>query len=79
MYLGMLAFALRRVAALKTAAQLLLLFLLLQLTTGLSNVVFDWPLVAAVMHTGGAAALVVVMIWILTGARASRSKVFDEM
>ena len=29
----------------------------LQLLTGLSNVVLDWPLVAAVLHTGGAAAL----------------------
>jgi cytochrome c oxidase assembly protein subunit 15 len=78
-YLGVLAFALLRVAALKTAAQMLWLFLLLQLITGLSNVVLDWPLIAAVMHTGGAAALVVVLIWILTGARASRSKVYDEM
>ena len=78
-YLGVLAFALQRVTAMKSAAQLLWLFLLLQLVTGLSNVVFDWPLIAAVMHTGGAAALVVVLIWILTGARASRSKVYDEM
>jgi cytochrome c oxidase assembly protein subunit 15 len=74
-----LAIALRRVVALQTAAQLLGLLLFLQLITGLSNVVLDWPLVAAVLHTGGAAALVVVLIWILTGARASRSQVFDEM
>lgn len=38
-----------------------------QLGTGLSNVVLDWPLLAAVAHTGGAAALVVV----LTGALLS--------
>ena len=31
----------------------------LQLLTGLSNIVLQWPLVAAVAHTGGAAALVV--------------------
>jgi cytochrome c oxidase assembly protein subunit 15 len=37
----------------------------LQLVTGLSNVVLDWPLVAAVLHTGGAAALVVVLTWAL--------------
>eukprot|EP01034_Spumella_vulgaris_P039623 gene39624-48962_t len=30
-----------------------------ELATGLSNVVLGWPLVAAVLHTGGAAALVV--------------------
>jgi cytochrome c oxidase assembly protein subunit 15 len=35
--------------------------------TGLSNVVLDWPLVAAVSHTGGAAALVVVLTWALCG------------
>jgi len=32
-----------------------------QFFTGLTNVVLDWPLLAAVSHTGGAAALVVVM------------------
>jgi cytochrome c oxidase assembly protein subunit 15 len=76
-YLTGLAFSLRRVLALKTAAHVLLACLLLQLLTGLSNVVFDWPLVAAVLHTGGAAALVVVLMWILTGARASRSTVLN--
>ncbi len=32
-----------------------------QFASGLTNVVLDWPLLAAVGHTGGAAALVVVM------------------
>ena len=41
----------------------------LQLLTGLSNVVLDWPLVAAVLHTGGAAALVVVLTWALDSSR----------
>ena len=45
----------------------------LQLLTGLSNVVLGWPLLAAVMHTGGAAALVLV----LTGALARRH--FEEV
>lgn len=76
-YLSALTFSLRRVVVLKIPVQLLWLCLSLQLITGLSNVVFDWPLAAAVLHTGGAAALVVVLIWILTGARASRSTVFD--
>ncbi len=35
--------------------------MLLQVMTGLSNVLFDWPLIAAVLHTGGAAALVGVL------------------
>ncbi len=42
---------------------------LLQLATGLSNVVLGWPLPAAVLHTGGAAALVVVLVWALAASR----------
>lgn len=43
---------------------------ILQLITGLSNVVLGWPLLAAVLHTGGAAAMVVVMVWIWSETRA---------
>ncbi len=42
---------------------------LLQLATGLSNIVLEWPLVAAVAHTGGAAALVTMLAVLLTRAR----------
>ncbi|ARU06680.1 heme A synthase [Comamonas serinivorans] len=45
--------------------------LLLQLLTGLSNVVLDWPLLAAVMHTGGAAALTTVLTWALCASDAT--------
>ena len=48
-----------------------LLLALLQLATGLSNVVLGWPLLAAVLHTGGAAALVVVLTWALSSSRAA--------
>ena len=41
----------------------------LQLATGLSNVVLDWPLLAALLHTGGAGALVVVMTWVVCASR----------
>ncbi len=41
-----------------------------QLISGLSNVVLGWPLLAAVAHTGGAAALVIVLTMLL--ARAQR-------
>lgn len=44
-------------------------FLVLQVVTGLSNVVLDWPLVSAVLHTGGAAALVTVVVWCLASSR----------
>jgi cytochrome c oxidase assembly protein subunit 15 len=46
--------------------------LMLQFLTGLSNVVLDWPLVAAVMHTGGAAALLMTLVWLLADSRTPR-------
>lgn len=46
----------------------------LQLVTGLSNVVLDWPLLAALLHTGGAAALVLTLTWIMTCAVAVQIK-----
>jgi cytochrome c oxidase assembly protein subunit 15 len=76
-YLAWLAFTLRRVRAMAPSANWLLACLVLQFFTGVSNVVFDWPLASAVLHTGGAAAMVVVLMWILTGARASRSTVLN--
>ena len=36
-----------------------------QLATGMANVLLGWPLLVAVAHTGGAAALVVVLTWAL--------------
>jgi heme a synthase len=39
--------------------------LLLQLASGLSNVVMGWPLLAALAHSGGAAALVLLMTLLL--------------
>jgi cytochrome c oxidase assembly protein subunit 15 len=46
----------------------------LQLVTGLSNVILDWPLAAAVLHTGGAAALVGVLTWALAASEARASQ-----
>jgi heme a synthase len=40
-----------------------------QLLTGVSNVVLEWPLLAAVSHTGGAAGLVIVLTGVLAAAR----------
>lgn len=59
------AWRLWRLPTLRKPTRLLGALLVLQLATGLSNVVFGWPLVAAVLHTGGAGALVVVMVWLL--------------
>lgn len=44
-----------------------------QLASGLSNVVLGWPLVAALAHTGGAAALVVVLTWALCESRPAEA------
>ncbi len=66
-----LAWRLRRVAALRAQSHWLAGLAALQLVTGLSNVVLGWPLVAAVLHTGGAAALVVVLTWALAASRAA--------
>jgi cytochrome c oxidase assembly protein subunit 15 len=43
-------------------AKLLLGLLALQIITGISNVVFQWPLAAALLHTAGSAALVFCMV-----------------
>jgi len=43
-----------------------------QLASGLSNVVLGWPLVAAVAHTGGAAAMVVLLSMLLTRGRRAQ-------
>jgi cytochrome c oxidase assembly protein subunit 15 len=57
--------------ALAKQRRLLGIFAVLQVLTGLSNVVLDWPLVAAVLHTGGAAALVTIVVWSLAVTRAN--------
>lgn len=75
--LGLLAWRLRRVPALRRQTRLLAGLAALQLLTGLSNVVLDWPLLAAVLHTGGAGALVVTLTWTAcatTGQRRSSVK-----
>ncbi|QWE22474.1 COX15/CtaA family protein [Polynucleobacter sp. AP-Jannik-300A-C4] len=43
-------------------AKFLLGLLILQALTGISNVVFQWPLLAALMHTAGSAALVFCLV-----------------
>ncbi len=67
--LGALAWRLHRVAALRRPSRWLGALLVLQLLTGLSNVVLGWPLLAAVLHTGGAGALVVCLVWLWSATR----------
>jgi len=67
--LAVLAWRMNRVAALRSASRWIAALTGLQLATGLGNVVLDWPLLAAVLHTGGAGALVVVMTWAMAASR----------
>jgi len=64
-WLGSLAWVLRRYAGLRGLAQLLLALLLVQLLTGLTTIFFQWPLLVAVLHNGGAAGLVLVIVTLL--------------
>ena len=67
--LMLLSFSLHGVPALRRQARWLAGLTLLQVATGLGNVVLGWPLLAAVTHTGGAAALVVVLTGIVFSSR----------
>ncbi len=68
--IALLAWRLSRVPALRGSAKWLVWLALWQFATGLSNVVLDWPLLAAVSHTGGAAGFVVVLAGVWAGAVA---------
>jgi cytochrome c oxidase assembly protein subunit 15 len=60
-------------AAMRRTAVWLLGLALWQMISGLSNVVLGWPLLAAVMHTGGAAAMALTLTWALSVSRADNS------
>ena len=69
-----LAYYLFKRPALRHHGRALGVLLALQLATGLSNVVLDWPLVAAVLHTGGAGALAVVLVRLLVAIHKPSSQ-----
>ena len=54
-------------------SQLLVALLVLQFITGISNAVLGWPMPAALLHTGSAAGLLLVLTWTLASTRAVRS------
>ena len=64
------AIKLYKIQALRSAALWLAGLALLQVATGLGNVLLGWPLAAAVMHTGGAAALVIVLTGMVCASRS---------
>ncbi len=72
--LGSLTAYLWGFSTLRTPVRILAGLLLLQVTTGISNAVLDWPLLAAVLHTGGAGAMVAVLVWILTATQGQTAE-----
>ena len=64
-YLSWLALRTRRSATLIRPATLLLGLIALQFASGLSNILLQWPLPIAVLHNGGAAALLVTLVFML--------------
>jgi cytochrome c oxidase assembly protein subunit 15 len=68
---GTVAWRIRRVDGLERVGTGLLAVLALQLATGLTNIFLDWPLAAAVLHTGGAAALTGLLLVLNFRARAA--------
>jgi cytochrome c oxidase assembly protein subunit 15 len=64
-----LAICLHRLPAWRAPARWLAGLMLLQVATGISNAVLGWPLLAAVSHTGGAAALVIVLSGVVFSGR----------
>ncbi len=67
-----LSWRLWRMTGLRAQSRWLFGLTLAQFATGLSNVVLGWPIAAAVLHTGGAAALVMVLVWALCAGRTSQ-------
>lgn len=64
-YLGALALRLRKDRGLAGPASLILALLVAQLFTGLTTIFFEWPLLIAVLHNGGAAGLVLAVVTLL--------------
>ena len=63
------AWLLWRAPGLRGASKTLMALAAWQLISGLANVVLDWPMLAALAHTAGAAALVVVLTGALVASR----------
>jgi cytochrome c oxidase assembly protein subunit 15 len=71
--LALLAWRLYRVAVLRRAARWLMALTALQVLSGLGNVLLGWPLLAALLHTAGAAALVLLLTWTLMCIHQTRT------
>lgn len=61
-YLLWFAFEMRRYASLRRPANWVIIVIVVQFLTGLSNIVLQWPLPVAVAHNGGAAILLLLVV-----------------
>lgn len=76
LYLGVLGWKMLSEPGLRGPAKLLLALLAAQLFTGLTTIFFQWPLLIAVLHNGGAAGMVLASVTLLVRlARAQRAKI----
>lgn len=73
-YLAWLGMALRRFAPLRRPAHVLLVMLVIQFLTGLSNIVLQWPLLNAVAHNGGAAIMLLTLVMLDYRILSSRKR-----
>lgn len=64
-YMGILAWKMRVEPGLRGPATWIIVLLCAQLFTGLSTIFFEWPLLIAVLHNGGAAGLVLMSTTLL--------------
>lgn len=73
--LGWLAWRLWAAPDMRPTARALLFLSLWQFVSGLTNIVLDWPLLAAVSHTAGAAGMVIVLTGAIIGTRSAHDAV----
>jgi heme a synthase len=65
LYMGILAWRMREDPGLRGPCHLILALLAAQLFTGLTTIFFEWPLLIAVLHNGGAAGLTLATVTLL--------------
>jgi len=78
LYLLWLASRLRRFESLRKPANGVLLLIVVQFLTGMSNIVLQWPLPVAVAHNGGAAILLLLLVMLnfrISSSRPGRAAV----
>ncbi|MEY4022669.1 MAG: hypothetical protein RI960_1681, partial [Pseudomonadota bacterium] len=68
----------RKIEGLRTVSRAISWVILIQLATGISTVLLDWPLAIAVVHNAGAAALLILLVMLNYLIVFSTKSVDDE-